>query len=187
LNAYANVETRGSSEQAYEQLGTQGTGIPTLPQNFALGGLRVSTIVQGGVQLNLPIRNRVATADAARDQVQVRQVQARTEKLENQIRQDIENAEIALETSFAAYQAAVSSRGYQQQLLQAERDKLEFGQSTNLLVIQNEAYLAQARSTEIAARSNYQKAQIELDRNLGDLLEKNGISLDDAVQGTVKP
>jgi outer membrane protein len=187
LNAYANVETRGSSEQAYEQLGTQGTGIPTLPQNFALGGLRVSTIVQGGVQLNLPIRNRVATADAARDQVQVRQVQARTEKLENQIRQDIENAEIALETSFAAYQAAVSSRGYQQQLLQAERDKLEFGQSTNLLVIQNEAYLAQARSTEIAARSNYQKAQIELDRNLGDLLEKNGISLEDAVQGTVKP
>ena len=109
MNVYANVETRGSSEQAYEQLGTPGTAIPTLPQNFALGGLRVSTIVQGGVQMNLPLRNRVAQADAARDQVQVRQVQARTEKLENQIRQDIENAQIALETSFAAYQAAVNS------------------------------------------------------------------------------
>ena len=46
LNVYANVETRGSSEQSYEQLGSQGTGIPTLPQNFALGGLRVSTIYQ---------------------------------------------------------------------------------------------------------------------------------------------
>ena len=187
LNIYANVETRGSSEQAYEQLGTQGTGIPVLPQNFALGGLRVSTIVQGGVQMNLPLRNRVAQADAARDAVQVRQVQARTEKLENQIRQDIENAEIALETSFAAYRAAVTSRGYQQDLLQAERDKLEFGQSTPLLVIQNETYLSQARSTEIAARSNYQKARIELDRSLGDLLDKNGISLEDAVQGQVKP
>jgi len=54
-------------------------------------------------------------------------------------------------------------------------------------VIQNQAYLAQAESTEIAARSNYKKAQIELDRALGDLLEKNGISLDDAVQGSVKP
>ena len=187
LNLYANVETRGSSEQAYEQLGTPGTAIPTLPQNFALGGLRTSTIVQGGVQLNLPLRNRVAESDAARDLVQVRQEEARTEKLENQIRQDIENAQIAVETSFAAYKAAVTSRGYQEQLLQAERDKLEFGQSTPLLVIQNEAYLSQARSTEIAARSNFQKARIELDRSLGDLLEKNGISLDDAVQGQVKP
>ena len=187
LNVYANVETRGSSEQAYEQLGTQGTGIPVLPQNFALGGLRVSTIVQGGVQMNLPLRNRVAQADAARDAVQVRQVQARTEKLENQIRQDIENAEIALETSFAAYRAAATSRGYQEELLQAERDKLEFGQSTPLLVIQTETYLSQARSTEIAARSNYQKARIELDRSLGDLLDKNGIALEDAVQGQVKP
>ncbi len=186
LNAYVNVETRGSTEQAYEQLGTQGTAIPTLPTNFALGGLRVSTIVQGGVQLNLPLRNRVAQSDAARDAVQVRQVQARTEKLSNQIRQDIENAQIALETSFAAYQAAVTSRGYQEQLLQAERDKLEFGQSTPLLVIQNETYLEQAKSTEIAARSNYQKARIELDRSLGNLLDKNGISIDDAVQGTVR-
>ena len=187
LNVYANVETRGSSEQAYEQLGSAGTALPTLPQNFALGGLRVSTIVQGGVQLNLPLRNRLAQADAARDAVQVHQVEARTEKLANQIRQDIENAEIALETSFAAYKASVTSRGYQEQLLQAERDKLEFGQSTPLLVIQNETYLEQAKSTEIAARSNYQKARIELDRSLGDLLDKNGISLDDAVQGTVKP
>ncbi len=186
LNAYVNVETRGSSEQAYEQLGTQGTAIPTLPTNFALGGLRVSTIVQGGVQLNLPLRNRLAQSDAARDQIQERQVEARTEKLANSIRQDIENAQIALETSFAAYKAAVTSRGYQEQLLQAERDKLEFGQSTQLLVIQNESYLEQAKSTEIAARSNYQKARIELDRSLGDLLDKNGISLEDAVQGAVK-
>ena len=115
------------------------------------------------------------------------QVEARTEKLANQIREDIESAQIALETSFAAYTAAVTSRGYQEQLLQAERDKLEFGQSTPLLVIQNETYLEQAKSTEIAARSNYQKARIELDRSLGNLLDKNGISIDDAVQGTVKP
>ena len=186
LNVYANVETRGSSEQPYEQLGTPGNAIPTLPQNFAGGGLRTSTIVQGGLQLNLPLRNRVAQSDAARDAVQVRQVEARTEKLGNKIRQDIENAQIALETSFAAYRAATTSRGYQEELLQAERDKLELGQSTNLAVIQSQAYLAQARSTEIAARSNYKKAQIELDHSLGDLLEKNNISLEDAVEGTIQ-
>jgi outer membrane protein len=186
LNAYVNAEKRGSFEQQYDQLGTAGTAVPMLPSNFGVGGLEVSNVVQGGVQLNLPLRDRTAEADAARDAVQVRQVQARTEKLSDQIRQDIENAEIALETSFAAYQAAESSRGYQEQLLQADRDRLEFGESTNLQVVQDVAYLAQARSSEIAARSNYQKARIELDRDLGDLLDKNGISLDDAVQGNVK-
>jgi outer membrane protein TolC len=186
LNVYANVETRGSFEQAYEQLGSTGNAIPTVPVDLALGGLRVSTIVQAGVQLNLPLRNRTAEADAARDQVQVRQVEARTEKLAEQIRQNIENDQIAVETSFAAYKAAVTSRGYQEQLLQADRDRLEFGEGTNLTVIQDLAYLAQAESTEVAARSNYKKAQIEMDRDLGDLLEKNGVSLDEAVQGKLK-
>jgi outer membrane protein len=186
LNVYANVQTRGSSEQNYEPLGSPaaaGTGAVTLPQNLALGGLRTATIYQGGVQLTLPLRNRIAQADAARDTIQLRQAAARTERLEDQIREEIENAVVALQTAQAAYNAAVASRGYQQQLLDAERDKLALGQSTNLLVVQNEAFLAQARSTEIAARSNWMKARIALDRALGNLIEKNNIVLDDAIEG----
>ncbi len=183
INAYANFESRGSSEQPYEALGSIGTGLPTNPTNLALGGLRVSTIYQAGVQLTLPLRNRVAEADAARDTVQLRQVQTRTEKLAQNVRQDVETAVVALETADASYRAAVSSRDYQVALLDAERDRLSVGQSTDLAVLQDEAYLAQARSTEIAARSNYMKARIELDHALGDLLDKNHISLDDAVRG----
>jgi len=186
LNVYANVQTRGSSEQAYEPLGSAAAasnGAIAIPQNFAVGGLRVATIYQGGVQLTLPLRNRIAQADAARDAVELRQAEARTERLEDQIREDIENAVIALQTAQAAYNAAVASLGYQQQLLDAERDKLALAQSTNLAVVQDEAFLAQARSTEIVARSNWMKARIALDRALGDLLEKNNISLDDAIQG----
>ena len=185
LNLYGNIETRGSSEQAYEPLGSPGTALPTTPQNLALGGLRTSTIYQAGVQLTLPLRNRVAQSDAARDTIQLRQAQARTEKLSDEIRESIENAVIALETSQAAYQAATTSRSYQEQLLQSERDKLSVGESTNLLVIQNETYLAQARSTEIAARSNWKKAQIDLDHALGNLLERNNIKLDDVITGTL--
>ena len=185
LNLYGNVQTRGVSEQAYEPLGSTGTGLPTTPQNFALGGLDTSTIYQGGIQLTLPIRNRVAQSDAARDAVQLRQSQARTEKLADSIRESIENAIIALQTAQAAYQAASTSRSFQEQLLQSERDKLSVGESTNLLVIQNETYLAQARSTEIAARSNWKKAQIDLDHALGNLLERNNIKLDDAISGTI--
>ncbi len=183
LNLYANIETRGSSEQPYEVQGSIGTGLPLIPQELGVGGLRVSTIYQAGIQLTLPLRNRVAEADAARDTVQVRQVQARTEKLAQGVRQDVETAVVALETADAAYRAAVSSRDYQVALLDAERDRLSVGQSTDLAVLQDEAYLAQARSTEIAARSNYMKARIELDHALGDLLEKNHIVLDDAIRG----
>lgn len=183
INVYANVEVRGASEQAFDTLGTTGTGQPTPPNNLAVGGLRTSTIYQGGLQMTLPLRNRIAASDAARDTVQLRQIQARTEKLSAQIREEVEVAVVALQTADAAYRAAAQSLSFQQQLLDAERDKLSVGQSTDLAVLQNEAYLAQARSTEIAARSDYQKARIELDHALGDLLEKNNIELDDAIQG----
>jgi outer membrane protein TolC len=185
LNAYANVQTRGSSLVAIETLGTAGTGQATLPAELTQGGLRLSTIYQGGVQLNLPLRNRIAQADAARDAIQARQAEGRTAKLENDIRQQIENAAIALENAHQSYAAAVESSNYQQQLLQAEIDKFAVGESTNYLIIQDQSYLAQARSTEVAARSDWMKAQLALDRALGDLLEKQNILWDDAVSGRV--
>ena len=168
LNLYANVQTRGSSLVPYETLGSTGTGVIQAPTALTQGGLRLSTIYQGGVQLNLPLRNRIAQADAARDEIQLRRAQGRTLKLENDIRQQIENSAIALENAHEAYAAAVESANYQQQLLQAEIDKFAVGASTNFLIIQDQAYLAQARSTEVAARSDWIKAAIALDRSRGD-------------------
>ena len=54
VSSLLNVQTRGASEQAYEQLGSQGTAIPTLPQNFAAGGLKTSTIYRIS-----PVRKKV--------------------------------------------------------------------------------------------------------------------------------
>lgn len=82
--------------------------------------------------------------------------------------------------------AAVESRNYQEPLLQAEKDKFAIGESTNYLIVQDEAYLAQARSTEVAARSDWMKATLALDRSLGSLLEKNNIQLDSAIEEQVK-
>jgi outer membrane protein TolC len=183
LNVFANVQTRGSSITPFTELGSSGTGLVTVPANLTQGGLRLSTVYQGGLQLSLPLRNRIAQADAARDQIQLRQAEGRSMQLENQIRQQIEQAAIALETAHQAYAAAVESRNYQEQLLQAEKDKFSVGESTNFLIVQDQAYLAQARSTEVAARSDWMKARITLDRSLGNLLEKNNIEIDDAIRG----
>ena len=93
---------------------------------------------------------------------------------------------MALETAHEAYAAAVESRNYQQQLLQAEIDKFAVGASTNFLIIQDEAYLAQARSTEVAARSDWMKAHMSLYPSVGNLLEKNRIRFDDAVRADIR-
>jgi outer membrane protein len=181
-----NFQTRGSTETPFETLGTPGTALINAPSDLALAGTRTSHIYQAGVQLNLPLRNRVAQSDAARDVLQLRQAEARTHLLSNQVREQVENSVIALRTARSALQAAAESRQYQEQLVSAERDKFTVGASTNFLVIQQESFLAQARSTEVAAKSVWIKARIALDRALGDLLVKNGISYDQSVIGEVK-
>ena len=183
LDVIGNFQTRGSSEVPFTALGTPGTGTINAPADLGVAGLRTSRIYQAGIQFNLPLKNHVAEADAARDLLQLRQSEARTQILANQVREDVENSLIALQTARASLTAAVQSRIYQEQLLDAERDRFSVGASTNFLVIQQESYLAQARSTEVAARSVWIKARVALDRAVGDLLEKYGITYDDSVLG----
>jgi outer membrane protein len=185
LNIYANIQRRGASLVPPEILGSPGTGTAIAPPQLTQGGTVLSTIYQGGMQLNMPLRNRIAQADAVRDAIQLRQAQSRSTKLENDIRQQIENAAVAVENAHQAYGASVESRNYQQQLLQAEIDKFAVGASTNYMIVQDQAYLAQARSTEVAARSDWMKSQLSLERALGNLLEKNHIVFDDAIRDQV--
>jgi outer membrane protein TolC len=185
VDVIGNFQTRGSTEVPFTTLGTPGTGAITAPTDLGVAGLRTSRIYQAGVQVNIPLKNHVAEADAARDLLQLRQSQARTQILANQVREDVENSLIALQTARTALEAATQSRVYQEQLVSAERDRLSVGASTNFLVIQQEGYLAQARSTEVAARSVWIKARVALDRSIGDLLEKNGITYGDSVSGQV--
>lgn len=185
IDVVGNFQTRGSSEIPFNTLGTAGTGLIASPADLGVAGLRTSRIYQAGVQINLPLRNRAAQADAARDALELRQAQVRTQRLANEVREDVENSVIALQTARSELDAATQSRIYQEQLLSAERDKLSVGASTNFLVVQQQAYLAQAQSTELAARSVWIKARVALERSIGDLLERNGISYDDSVKGNL--
>jgi outer membrane protein len=185
VDLVANFQTRGASEVPFEIIGNSGTALIGAPSDLGTAATRTSHVYQAGLQLNLPLRNRVAEADAARDLLQLRQAQARTHLLINQVREQVESSVIALRTARSALEAAIQSRQYQEQLVSAEHDKFTVGASTNFLVIQQETYLAQARSTEVATRSVWIKARIALDRALGDLLVKNGITYEQAVSGEV--
>jgi outer membrane protein TolC len=52
------------------------------------------------------------------------------------------------------------------------------GFSTNFAVIQQQAYLAQAETTEIAAQAAWKKAGVQLDRALGETLQLHAIEVD---------
>jgi outer membrane protein len=176
IDAVAAVQSHGAiGYTGFTPIG----GVPLPPSTT---GVSQASVYEAGVQLNLPFRNRIAQADAARDEMQLRQMQARVQQLVNQIRDEIENAAIAVDVARTAYAAAVRSRVYQEELLEAEKEKLSVGASTNFFVVQDESYLAQARSTEVVARSTYIKSKVALQRALGTLLEDSNIQLDDAIR-----
>jgi outer membrane protein len=138
-----------------------------------------------GVQLNLPLRNRVAQADATRDELSLRAQQTRLLAMQNQAEMEAEDAVIAIRRSRASYQAAVRTRVLQEQSVDVEKARFEAGVSTAATVILYESYLAQARSTEVVSRGNYFKAKAALDRALGSSLAVNHIELKDAYGGVI--
>jgi outer membrane protein len=138
-----------------------------------------------GVQLSIPLTNRVAQADAVRDQLDLRQAQVRLRNLEEQVRLEIESALIALSRSRSAYDAADQTRQLQQEALDAERERYAVGASTSFFIIQYERDLAQAQTTVVIARGNYAKARAALDRALGTTLERYNVQLAEAQTGVV--
>jgi outer membrane protein len=135
-----------------------------------------------GLNLNFPIHNRIAEADLARDEIQLKQSQIRVHELENEARLEIEDALIAMRRARAAYEAATQARKLQEQSLEIEQAKFEVGASTSFFVIQYESLLAQARSTEVAAQSAYLKARAGLQRATGTILEDNSVSVEAAAK-----
>lgn len=136
-----------------------------------------------GVQLTLPLRNRIAQADAARDQVQVRQTEIRLQQLRNQAQLEVEDALVAMRKARASYEAAMQTEALQQESLEAEQAKFEVGASTSFFIIQYQSFLAQAKSTVVVAKGAYLKARAALERSVGTILEDHHVSIGEAIRG----
>ena len=138
-----------------------------------------------GLQLTIPLRNRVAQATQIRSELEYRQAQMRLQQLENQIRIEIRNAQFAVQQNRASVSSAQAAVDLGHQSLDAEQKKYALGASTTTLVLQNRSVLAQAESTLVSAMAAYVKARVELDRATGLLLDHTGILLADAERGEV--
>ena len=141
------------------------------------GGTRSSTVYEAGIQFFLPVQNRVAKANLGADKALLRQQQLRVTQLESQVAAEVRNAITALNAAKSAADAAATARELQGKLLAAAQESFRAGYTTNISVIEQQTYLAQAQTTEVVAKAAWLKAAGQLDRVLGQTLEKSGISL----------
>jgi outer membrane protein TolC len=172
----------------------QASGIPRAPTEFFTGGY--GTVLSQifarnfpnyavGLSLNIPLRNRAAQADLINSELALRQQQIGVQKMENQVRVEVQNAVIGVQQARAQYDSAIKQRLLQQQTVEAEQKKLEMGVSTTYNVILTQRDLTTAESNLVAATSAYSKAKVEMDRATGQTLYNNNVSLDEAFKGKV--
>jgi outer membrane protein TolC len=145
------------------------------------------SIPDKGVYANLtiPLRNRAAQANQIRSEMEYRQNQLNLQQQKNQINLQVRNAAFALQQARAGVEAARAARDYAAQSLDAEQKKYALGASTSYLVLQQQSIMTQKASDYIAALSTYEKDRVALEQVTSTILERNGISVEDAVRGEV--
>jgi outer membrane protein TolC len=160
---------------------------PAISYGTAVGNLFNSSAPDKGVGVNItiPLRNRVAQADQARSQMEYRQAQMRLQQLYTQVRIQVINGQYALTNDRAQVTAAQAGRDYAAQSLEAEQKKFKLGASTSALVLQQQRNLATAENALISATAAYAKDRAGLLQLLSKTLDRYGISITDAATGVM--
>ena len=136
-----------------------------------------------GFSLTLPIKNRAAQADNIRAQFEMQQAQISLQSLQNQAELTIRQAMIGLVQGKAQIEAAHEAVVLAQQSLDAEQKKLAVGASTFYNVILRQRDVTTAQYAEIQAADAYAKALVAMDQARGTMLERNGMTFNDALRG----
>lgn len=134
-----------------------------------------------GFSLSIPLRNRGAQADNVRAQLELREQQVSRARTANQIRVDVQTAATGLMQARAQVEAAHAAADASRVVWNAEQKKLDVGASTPYRVVQAQRDWVEAQALELQARANYAKAQIQVDKASGQVLERNHVSLDEAL------
>ncbi|HEY3927240.1 MAG TPA: TolC family protein, partial [Candidatus Koribacter sp.] len=138
-----------------------------------------------GLNIQVPIRNRIAKADQFRSELEYRQSELRREQLKKQIRIEVRNAQYAYEQTAARVEAAVKARDLAQRTFETMKKEQELGAGSNYQTLTAQRDLALAQLDLVTAQTTYQKSKVELDRATGQTLEHNDIQIQEAIKGVV--
>jgi len=184
---YAGAGTAGPPNPNCS-LGTQecSTTLPTgFPSMFANTFNYSSPEYQVGMTLNINLRNRQAKADQFRAVLDYRQSQISSEQQQKNILFDVRNSKFALEQKQASVDAAQKARDLAQKTFDITKQEQLLGAKSGLDTLNAESALAVAESALDAAQTAYEKAKVDIDRAVGETLERTGVSIDDAKAGVV--
>ena len=89
----------------------------------------------------------------------------------------------SIRPSAARFRSAQETRRLVERLLIAEEEKWQAGTSTLAAVVMARREVADSQSRELAAAAALVRGQIALDHALGLTLERNGVRIEDVLQG----
>jgi len=130
----------------------------------------------GGV-LSIPISNAGARARHRNAKAQIEQSVLEMKNLEQSVMAQIDDAIKYAKVSYRRVNATQSSRAYSEAALEAEQEKLANGNSTSFEVLRLQRDLTAARSSEISALTEYNKALATLAQFEGSTLQRHAIEL----------
>jgi outer membrane protein len=187
LNAFAALANNGLAGAATPLCGNACSYLTGGEGNVLLQELRRNfPNYSVGFSLSIPFRNRVAQADYMADELTIRQTELKLKRAENQVRVEVKNAVMGLQQARSRYESAVATRVLAEETLQSEQDRFNFGQTPDTtLVIQAQKDVVQDQTDEVQAMANYTHARIAFDFAVGQTLEVNHVSMDEAVAGSV--
>jgi outer membrane protein len=138
------------------------------------------------LNLQIPIRNRIAQATNQRAMLNQRLLEAQRQQLKNAALLDVRNTYIALQQDRARVQAASKARELQQQTFDAEQKKYQLGASTVYNVILTQRDLISAQAAELRALADLVEAKANYERAVGRTLEVNRVTIADAKHGHIE-
>jgi len=129
-----------------------------------------------GVQFNLPLfGDKTSRAQYGRSKVEGERLQTQREQLEQNIQVDVRNALQMMRTAEARLRAAAIARENSEKQYESEQRKLDAGQSDVYKVLDRQTALTTARSNELRAQTELNKAIADLQRATGNSLKANNV------------
>jgi outer membrane protein TolC len=137
------------------------------------------------VNVQIPLRNRAARADQFRSELELRQAELSVVQQKKNLRFQVRNAAYALEQGEARVEAARKARDLAQKTFDIKKQEQQLGAGSNFESLTAEHDLAVASSTLASAETAYEKNRIALYSATGEIIQRLGISMDEARSGVV--
>jgi HAE1 family hydrophobic/amphiphilic exporter-1 len=183
LNQIQDIQTRAGFPVATVPTVTT-TGVTVIPKYVGGYGQDISNLfgfdtrnVNFGVAISFPFKNRTAEANLATARIQRDQLEASFRSQDQAIEMDVRNAAQAVDTARRRVIASKAARESAEQQLAGEEKLYEVGRSTTFLLLERQNSLTAARTDELQAQTDYNKALADLQRATGSTLRVNNVDM----------